>query len=103
MRDSSGLSALGAGAGAAAVAQGAEGVADAVGELGQGFELECGIGRGPLDVDDEELAARLADGVAEAGDVHPIAAVEGAEAEVEVPLHAQGPPAVEAEGVAGEF
>ena len=54
--------------GPAAVAQGADGVADAVGELGQGFELEDGIGRGPLDVDDEELAARLADEVAEDGE-----------------------------------
>ena len=54
-------------------------------------------------MDDEELAARLADDVAEAGDVHPVAAVEDAEAEVEVPLHAQRPPAVEAEGVAGEL
>ena len=75
---------LAVGAGAAAVAQRADGVADAVGELGEGLELEGGVGRGPLDVDDEELAARLADDVAEAGDVHPVAAVEDAEPEVEV-------------------
>src|SRR5204863_404524 len=72
-------------------------------ELRERLELEVGIGGGPLDVDDQELAAGLPGHVAEEGDVPAVAAQQDLEAEVQVGLGVERTATLEAEGVAGEL
>jgi hypothetical protein len=63
--------------------------------------LNLGKVGGAEHVDDKELAARLAEGVADEAETQGVAAVEDAEPKVEVALEVEGAPAVQAEGVAG--
>src|SRR5438874_775336 len=89
--------------GGAAAADRLEGGGAELGGQGEGFEGGFGEGGGPPDADQEELAARLAEGVADQEQVEPVAAEEDAEPQVEVPLDVEGASALEAEGVAGEL